>query len=377
MTTGKSWQFSGLIGAALLLAGCASTPPLEKPVVELNETTTECRLLWMSSEINPPEAALSTVTKLFRQNCSREVISLGAILRDRYRDKIYNLTSEGWKFVGTASSTDYVLEGYERTYLTMLMARSYAKLGNEEGAAIELRRANEEQKARIYNQSDDPINMMMQAALWENLNEPSHARSSWKRAQESARASELVKSFTEAQIERLDRGGKTSRRIWSIENRGMSPSLDFKFTSPSFTKSYYEIVPMSEYPDDCASGRELMQISTRPWFEELAERNLANKRTLEYAQGLARGVLGLTWSVIGVTTGFAIGLVGCLDRNSTQETCESAIQLGVLIGGLGLQFTEDHIKPDLRRWDDIPSEIALVSDKSDRSICRFQSDVKE
>ena len=124
---------------------------------------------------------LNLIAAAFYSECYDKVIQYGTQVQEAYRYKTFSIVKEaGNVFLPEGVLTDYVLESYERGFLTFLLAASYYQLDRLDAVKVELRRMDHEMKAGLYNYGEDPVNVLLQAALWEKLGETGESRVDWE-----------------------------------------------------------------------------------------------------------------------------------------------------------------------------------------------------
>ena len=90
------------------------------------------------------------------------MILYGEQARSEFRHKTFSLFKEtGNVFVPEGAFIDYVLESYERGYLSLLLAASYASVQKQEEAKVELRQLDHELFTTLYNYGEDPVNLLL------------------------------------------------------------------------------------------------------------------------------------------------------------------------------------------------------------------------
>ena len=101
------------------------------------------------------------------------VIEYGTQAQAEFRHKTFRVFKETASvFIPDGTLTDYVLESYERGYLSVLMAASYLHMRQLDDAKVELRRLDHEIFTTLYNYGEDPVNVLLSAVLWEQASEP-------------------------------------------------------------------------------------------------------------------------------------------------------------------------------------------------------------
>ncbi|MDE3051275.1 MAG: hypothetical protein KGJ48_15415, partial [Nitrospirota bacterium] len=125
---------------------------------------------------------LNRLADAFAERCYDTVIVHGQKARSEYRHKIFSLMKEtGNVFIPEGSFIDYVLESYERGYLSLLLAASYVNVQKPEEAKVELRQLDHELFTPLYNYGEDPVNLLLSAVLWEQVGDVNEARVDWLR----------------------------------------------------------------------------------------------------------------------------------------------------------------------------------------------------
>ena len=95
---------------------------------------------------------LNRLADAFAGRCYGTVIVHGEKARSEFRYKTLSLMKEATNvFVPEGSFLDYVMESYERGYLSLLLAASYANVQRPEEAKVELRQLDHELFAPLYN----------------------------------------------------------------------------------------------------------------------------------------------------------------------------------------------------------------------------------
>ena len=361
-----------LLISLLFLTACSSKPKLKYPE---KTTSTDCNeLLFQSQKLNN-QLQLNTISDLFSKNCFHEVIALGQYVRSIHRDKFYKGTTEAVElFIPEGTVTEYVMESYERGYLALLMSISYLKLRNEESGLIELRKANQELSAQLYNHGKDPITIMMLAALWDRY-DTSASRPLWKYLSEFPKESDQsvqeLTQFAQKRIQRIDQN-PSELIAWNIRGFGELPSLVWKSDFISRKKGPYRIYTKEDFPQACHEQEHLF-ISTKAWVDKLSHRYANEYHPFLYTKSLLRAPVGVGYGVVGVTTGVAVGASGCLILGSlatkmsdeaSAEVCRLSFELAGVIINSSSDLVEYILKPDLRHWQKLPRAIVLSKNES-------------
>lgn len=353
-----------------LLSACASKP-ISLPALE-NESGSECYFRYETARNKDVLGALSTAAKLYEKKCFEEVVVLGSYIDQKARDKVYLLLSETAEFVlPDGSVTEYVLESYERAYLNYLVASSYAELKKQDRADVHLRKAYLDGKALIYNHGDDPVNLILQATLWENANQNLYSRPLWKRASELTEEDINLKSFTEKRLKSLDEKKPTPR--WKVYTYGNFPQITWKMNTGKKGGGYFDLTPKSSFPLTCTSKNSLL-ISTEAWFKKISIRHNRDYHPLLNLRSWTRLPVGLTMGAITGLAGVGVGVGGCglavgiMVHSSGGNSGEAAGQLcsvSMKAAGAMIETSGDVVSyvlsPDLRRWEQVPSAFLITT----------------
>ncbi|HRO68362.1 MAG TPA: hypothetical protein PL182_12405, partial [Pseudobdellovibrionaceae bacterium] len=342
----------------VVLTSCAGRSPKNLPLME--PTSSSCQVSWMSLDEKPVPALLRGVNSLYQEGCDNEVMGLGRLILERSRDKVYSISREASEFfLSDGVSTDYVLEGYERVYLSLLMSMSALRSGRPSLAEMHLRKAGEDQRAQIANPTDDPVLTALQATLWENLGQASNARPYWKRLREKRSASGGLRAFADAQIKRLDRDKAPTSWIISVSPQRM-PAPRWKSTRFSFEGQIYDFQPDRSFVPACeAPAGSAALMATESWFQELRNRHSIDRRPLTMAKGLTRGAIGVTFAATVGAAGVGLAVLGCGSERGSQAACEASLKMAFALASLGFTLTESYLEPDVRHWENLPGGFYL------------------
>ena len=286
----------------LLLVACASAPKLNAPAHFSSEG---CQRGFDDARHLPTEKQLDQVITLFSSSCFEETIQLGRYIRLENHDKFYSVSSEFFElFAPEGSVTPYVLESYERGYLSLLISLAYFRLNHPELAAVELRRANLDEKALLYNYGDDPVVALLEAAILDHVN-PAEARPFWKRLSEFRTNSE-VQNFALHRLHEID-SDSSSPLNWKIYSCGKLPDYDWKMSASRF----YKITPKTYFPISHADSNSL-SLSTESWDEKIEGRYRSGYHHYLFTKSVMRLTTGIAYGVLGVAAGATIGVGGCI-----------------------------------------------------------------
>jgi len=311
-----------------------------------------------------PIAALDLVTDYAEIGCHRQAIELGSAIRNTYRQKTYSVSAEIFSvFLPEEVLSEYVLESYERAFLSFVLASSYLKLGDKDAASVELRRANSEGKALLYNYGEDPVNILMSAALWDNLQQPDSARPFWQKLSGILREDNPVRELANERIRAIDRGGTTVQTHWRIVGLGRFPSLDWQLTSDTKRDSYFTMKPLGDLPKDCRSPTGAV-LGTGSWLEKLAHRYSSDYHPLLHLKTWVRMPIGAVYGLGIFSAGLGVVFAGCAVDGSMKgnaDLCKASIDAGTKLISHAGEAASFPLRPDLRHWRRLPSAVMITT----------------
>ncbi len=350
---------SALIGFGAGLSGCQSGEFRRqegRPCAEIE------RQIDLSGRID----TLNRLSEAFAAGCDELVASYGAQAGAQFRHKTFSITRETANvFVPDGTFLEYVLESYERGYLSMLVAGSYLRTHRVEEAKVELRGLDHELFAPIYNYGEDPVNLLLSAILWEQAGESGEARVDWLRLRDLPRLTrkddEALRAFAAGRVGRID-GGEAAGAPWRVYRVGRFPDLDWDLHFTNTTSGYFSITPKTRFMATCASDTGL-RISTESWFDKLAIRHSRAYHPLLNVQTWIRLPFGFTYSLIPLAAGAGVMVGGCA-LDAAGDGKGALCQLSV-VGGMALMSTaprvlEGALRPDLRHWEDVPAAFVVT-----------------
>ncbi|TSA00170.1 MAG: hypothetical protein D4R81_08105 [Nitrospiraceae bacterium] len=309
---------------------------------------------------------LNLLVDAFSQTCYDVVITYGARAQTAYRHKTYSITRETTGiFLPDGALTAYVMESYERGYLTILLADSYLRAKKPDDAKVELRRLDQELFAPLYNYGEDPVNLLLSAVLWEQLGDPGEARVDWLRLRDQVGALKGlepdIRSFAERQLTRIDRG-ETVQPAWQIYGLGTLPGVewDLKFTGSS--NGYFRVRPNAGFLPACASDTGL-RIPTQHWFEKIAVRHSHAYHPLLNVQSWIRLPIGIVYSLVPVAAGAGVAVGGCVTDAAGKgngQLCELSIRGGIALMRQAPKVLKGALEPDFRHWEHMPSAFVVT-----------------
>ncbi len=309
---------------------------------------------------------LNRLADAFAGQCYDLVIGHGEKARLEFRHKTFSLVKETSNiFVPEGSFIDYVMESYERGYLSLLLAASYAYVQKPEEAKVELRQLDHELFTSLYNYGEDPVNLLLSAVLWERVGEVSEARVDWLRLRDLdvmwKGHEDPVRLFAGRQVSRIDEG-QGSSEPWHVYGIRRFPELTWDLQIFGSTSGYFSVKASGEFLPACQSDTGV-RLSTQSWFEKVAIRHSHGYHPLLNVQAWIRLPIGLTYSLVPLAAGAGVMVGGCvLDAAAKGEG--SLCQLSV-IGGMALMRTapdvlEGALQPDLRHWEHVPAAFVVT-----------------
>lgn len=351
-------QLFALLILSLMANGCATLDPVPTPK---DFTNYKCRLEYGAGKEESADQQLDRVSSLYEKACFKEVVRLGTFVREQSRDKIYSLTGELVEFIAPeGKATPYVLESYERSLLSLLIAMSHMQLGHHEGARVELMRGYQEEGAYLYNHGTDPVMALMQAALWDRY-EPENARPLWRQLSEFPGVDSSIKSFAVKRMEEIDRGGD-QRVHWRIYQLGRLPGLDWGASEGSASAdNHYSIRPKEKFPLSCSEPDEVM-MPTKSWVDKIGIRTNADYHPLVYAKSMIRFPFAAAAGIVGYSAGTAVIVAGVAAgiHEGKSEIIEASFNAGgSIFEGTG-NLVDYVLAPDLRHWTRLPSAILVT-----------------
>ncbi len=356
---GGRWAFLAVVSLLLGLTGCRTGGSHSSQGQSCAEIEGQIHL---SDRIG----TLNRLADAFAERCYDSVIAYGEKARTEFRHKTFSFIKEtGNVFVPEGSFIDYVLESYERGYLSLLLAASYANVRQQEAAKVELRQLDHELFAPLYNYGEDPVNLLLSALLWERLGEVNEARVDWLRLRDldvlSKGQSEEIRVFAARQVERIDQG-RDSGDPWQVYGIGRFPDLTWDLRFFGSTDGYFSVKTREEFPPTCRSDQGL-RLSTSSWFEKIAIRHSHAYHPLLNAQAWIRLPVGLTYALVPVATGAGIMVGGCMvdaASNGKGGLCQLSVMGGVAVMQTAPVVLEGALQPDLRHWEEVPAAFVIT-----------------
>jgi hypothetical protein len=309
---------------------------------------------------------LNRLADAFAARCYDTVIVHGEKARSEFRHKTFSFLKETTNvFIPEGSFIDYVLESYERGYLSLLLAASYANVQKPEEAKIELRQLDHELFTPLYNYGEDPVNLLLSAVLWERVGEVNEARVDWLRLRDLGLMwkgqQDVVRQFAARQVDRIDDGQGFSE-AWHVYGIDRFPELTWDLQFFGSTSGYFSVKADREFPRACQSNTGV-RLSTKSWFDKVAIRHSHGYHPLLNVQAWIRLPIGLTYSLVPLAAGAGVMVGGCM-LDAASKGNGSLCQLSV-VGGAALMRTapavmEGALQPDLRHWEHVPAAFVVT-----------------
>jgi hypothetical protein len=346
--------------AALFLMSCQSGDMRK-------QTERGCAEIEKSIDLSNRIEALNLLSEASGARCDDLVVRYGALARSQFRHKSFSVTGEAANvFVPDGTFIEYVLESYERGYLSLLLAASYLSMQKAEEAKVELRDLDHELFAPIYNYGEDPVNLLLSAVLWEKLGEIGEARVDWLRLRDlhlqTKKEDRTLREFARERVNRID-SGEAVAASWRVYGIGTFPQIDWELQFTSSTSGYFSITPKQPFLSSCSS-RTGLRLSTESWLHKIAIRHNHAYHPLLNVQTWIRLPLGLTYSLIPVAAGAGVMVGGCavdLAAKGKGALCQLSVVGGMAIMSTAPQVLEGSLRPDLRHWENVPAAIVVTT----------------
>ncbi|MCX6111090.1 MAG: hypothetical protein NTZ90_15965 [Proteobacteria bacterium] len=343
---------------AAMLSGCVTTRHAG-PMPEAGPA--RCDYIKNEVDWDDQIQTLNHISELFQNSCFHETIAIGSKAREDYSHKTYSLMRETAElFVAEGTVTDYVLESYERGYLTFLISLSYLRLHQVDDASVELNKLYSEEVAAVYNHGQDPVNALLQAVLWENdPREGFSARPFWLWLSKAESTSQELRTFALHQVRAID--AKVKRAPWRVDAIGHFPALDWSMNFMDSTNGYFTIRPKRPFDPPCVDTTGIL-VPTTSWFHKIAIRHSHNYHPLLHAKSWIRMPFGVVYSISTAAAGAGIMVGGCaLDaaHKDGGALCHLSIEGGAAVMAKSVDVADYTLRPDLRHWENVPAAIYI------------------
>lgn len=346
--------FLSLAGFFTGLLGCES--------VELRkENGRACADIETALDLSKSIMFLNLLSEAYEGHCDDLMVKYGTQARARFRHKVFSITRETANvFVPDGTFIEYVMESYERGYLSILLAASYVRQQQLEGARVELRDLDDELFAPVYNYGDDPANLLLSAVIWERIGDIGEARVDWLRLRDfrgpTGKEDMSLHEFAARRVSHIDRG-EGADGTWYVYAVGRFPELNWDLQFTNSTNGYFTITPKQPFMASCASNTGVL-VSTESWFNKIAMRHSHAYHPLLNVQTWVRLPVGVVYSLIPVAAGAGVMVGGCaLDMASDGKgaLCQLSVVGGMALISVAPQVLEGSLRPDLRHWEEVPA----------------------
>lgn len=351
---------SAVLCCALFVISCQSAPLRQMPPAT-------CSGFERDIHLSQSVATLNQLTEAFARGCYGTVIEYGARAQSEFRHKTFHMLQETASiFLPDGTVTDYVLESYERGFLSVLLAASYASWQQPDDAKVELRRLDHELFTPLYNYGEDPVNVLLSAVLWEQLGERGEARVDWLRLRDLASLlkgpDEPIRSFADSQVKRID-DGRSLDEAWHVYGIGQFPGVDWDLQFTGSDSGYFLVRAKGEFLPACVSPTGVL-ISTRTWFEKIAMRHNNAYHPLLNVQSWIRLPIGTVYSLMPVAAGAGIAVGGCMIDAAGKgkgALCHVSVRGGLVLMSTAPRVLKWALEPDLRHWERIPAAFVVTT----------------
>jgi hypothetical protein len=206
---------------------------------------TSCSAIEQRINLSDRIGTLNRLADAFEERCYEIVIAHGEKARSEFRHKEFSFIKETTNvFIPEGAFIDYVLESYERGYLSLLLAASYANVQKPEEAKVELRQLDHELFTQLYNYGEDPVNLLLSAVLWERVGELNEARVDWLRLRDLGMMwkgqQDAVRLFAAQQVDRIDDGQALSEP-WHVYGVSRFPELTWDLQFFGSENGYFSV----------------------------------------------------------------------------------------------------------------------------------------
>ncbi|MDN5940505.1 MAG: hypothetical protein L0H94_01365 [Nitrospira sp.] len=353
------WLITGVLGLLIGLVGCQTGGGRT-----LHGAS--CSVIEQHINLSDRIGTLNRLADAFEARCYDTVIVHGEKARSGFRHKTFSLLKETTNvFIPEGYFIDYVLESYERGYLSLLLAASYANVQKPEEAKVELRQLDHELFTPLYNYDEDPVNILLSAVLWEQVGDVNEARVDWLRLRDLGvmwkDQQDAARLFAGQQVSRIDDGQIVSEP-WHVYGIRRFPELTWDLQFFGSTNGYFSVKTSREFLPACQSDTGVL-VSTESWFDKVAIRHSHGYHPLLNVQAWVRLPIGLTYSLAPLAAGAGVMVGGCvLDAaaNGNGSFCQLSVIGGVVLMSAAPAVLEGALQPDLRHWEHVPEAFVVT-----------------
>lgn len=353
----------------LLFSGCVDQKRAGRELLPTGQT--RCGEIDSRTDFKNRIETLNLIAHAYERGCYDQVIRYGLKAQSEYRQKTFSILRETSNlFLPDGTWVDYVLESYERAYLSFLIASSYYQQRQVDETRVELRRLDHELMAPLYNFGEDPVNILLQAVLWENAGDVGEARVDWNRLQDQKGMSESVRAFAVKRTEAIDRR-EPGRPDWKIYSIDPFPDLEWHLAWIDSKSGYFLIKPATPFPEGCASDTGV-RLSTITWFEKIAGRHRNDYHPILNLQSWIRLPVGVLYGVTTFAFGTGLAVGGCaldIGARGNGDLCDVSVRAGLVVINESPEVVRKTLQPDLRHWEKIPSNVLVTTAEVEEESC--------
>ena len=366
----------GIIGL-LFYTSCSHNNTLES--IDL-QSPQACSILKRKIKWENPIPSLNAISLMYKGKCYDETISAVDRAKENLGSKTFSVTRETLElFIPEGALTEYVLESYERGFLTFLAAASFKNLNDRTGVTVELNRLYNEETALTYNHGQDSVNALIQAAMWENHMQPGFSsRPFWSWLSKRKDVADSIKTFALERLNQID--NKVIAPIWYISEVGRMPKVDWSLNFVDANSGYFTFKPTQPFLDSCATPKSIL-VNTSTWFNKIAIRHANSYHPLVNAKSWIRAPFGIAYGISTVAAGAGLAVGGCAIDASVKNggsLCKVSLKHGIAAMGKSKDVIEYTLQPDLRHWEYVPEAILISSEsKLEEGDCLKQLANKE
>ena len=349
-------------------SSCVTTQQATKP--------DNCAAIVREFDWEQPISTLNQISDLYYHQCYNETITFANEAKARYGHKTFSFSKESLEFFSAEGTfTDYVLESYERGYLSFLISASYVRLNQSKEASVELNKFYNEETALTYNHGQDPVNALIQAAMWDNVHmEGFSSRPFWQWLVNAEKTDAKTRAFATRRLVQID--NKEPKKSWQIWEVGSFPNLEWSTQFAGSKNGYFAITPSTPFPKTCSNAKDTLVLPTTSWFQKIAARHSHGYHPLVNIKSWVRLPIGLIYGVTTFSAGAGIMVGGCaidVGMKGSGNLCKASIEGGAFTMGKSRDAVDYTIKPDLRHWESLPEAIMIApADASPTTDCLNQ-----
>lgn len=337
-------NFLGILLAILVSAGCSLLP--KKKTSFWIDSTSTCESIVSHINSSGIEMKLNYLIRLYKNSCNIELIKIAAEIRNQNRDKYYSIVKEAAEVVlYEGYAKDYVLESYERTYLSILMALAYRNLKDFSGMEIELNRAYNESVAQIYNSGEDEITVFLQGLLWLDLFGPEKALPFFKKIEGNPLWHSHLKLYASQIYKNAASNQKVKISIYVVHQM---PEIHFSRIGHA-----YEVFKPSPKLKDCISPNGIL-LTTSNWVNQIKDRDNSKKDGLLNYKRAARIPISSIYAGAVLVGGVALYSL------APSSGMSHYILAAALLGSYTTFW--DGMAPDIRYWSELPQAFYFTTE---------------